>query len=124
MATYLTPNFTVEEFLCPCGDCGGGMISIDLVMVLQDLRDQVGRPIYISEGGGVRCSVYNASLRLSSPRSQHLNAKAADITIEGLDVVTTWRICLLEPRFTGLGYYLTHTHVDIRPGPRVFWSSR
>jgi len=123
MPTYWTENFTVEEFTCPCG-CGLWSVSLDLVRVLQDMRYDIGRPIYISQGGGIRCLEYNASLPRSSSRSQHLLGRAADINVEGWDVVTLWRYCLLEPRFTGLGFYLSHVHVDIRPGPRVYWSSR
>lgn len=123
MATQLTPNFTQEEFMCPCG-CGGYHISFHLVGLLQELRDKVGRPVYVSQGGGFRCPAYNATLPRASATSQHLNGLAADINVKDMDVVTLWRICLLEPRFTGLGFYPSHVHVDIRPGQRVFWSSK
>ncbi len=115
----LTANFNSEEFNCndgtkvPCDYMGNvGVLSAQL----QQLRDHIGIPIHINSS--YRTKAYNTSVG-GSPKSQHLEAKAADIRTdehtpkELAEIVET----LIEEgkmKIGGLGIYPTFIHVDTR----------
>lgn len=73
----LSANFRVEEFACKDGN---DTIYIDdeLVLTLQKIRNQFGKPVNINSG--YRTAAYNAKIG-GSPNSQHVNGKAADIRV-------------------------------------------
>lgn len=79
-------NFTLDEFKCGCRrkHCCGypTVLSKNLLMNLQDLRDEIG-PMTITSG--LRCKEYNASLDGSSTVSGHLKGLATDFCGKGTD---------------------------------------
>ena len=116
MWTWRFPNFTREEFICPCG-CGFDDIDPLIVSTLQRLRDEVQRPVVVNSG--CRCRSHNAAVK-GSKSSQHLRGKAADIKIEGLtsgqiiDIIR--RLYLDGEIYVGYVYAINgaSVHVDVR----------
>lgn len=115
----LTENFTRQEF-----DCKNGIqVPVDLLgnvqvlaQQLQILRDHLGEPIHINSG--YRTPDYNASVG-GKPKSQHLQAKAADITVKSkspkqLAAYIEKLITAGTLKFGGMGLYKGFVHVDIR----------
>ncbi|MCL1974705.1 MAG: D-Ala-D-Ala carboxypeptidase family metallohydrolase [Firmicutes bacterium] len=76
----LTANFKVEEMACKDG---GDEIRIDseLIAILQKIRDYVKCSVNINSG--YRSPIYNAKVG-GSPNSQHIQGKAADISLSGI----------------------------------------
>ena len=77
----LTKNFSLHEF--SCNDKNRTEVPCDLIPnvtrladQLQVIRDYIGIPIHINSA--YRTEAYNASVG-GSPKSQHLQAKAADM---------------------------------------------
>lgn len=84
MSKYVTnwdefPNFQEWEFKCPCCGSVGNGIYKSLVMALQDLRNETGKPIGISSG--YRCSNFNKQVG-GDTNSAHLLGGAADFYFE------------------------------------------
>lgn len=79
----LTKNFTVKEFACNDGS-DAVVIDIDLVKVLQKIRDYFGVPVTITSG--YRTQSYNRRIGGASS-SKHITGKAADIKIKGVDPI-------------------------------------
>jgi uncharacterized protein YcbK (DUF882 family) len=110
------PNFTREEFICPCG-CGFDDIDPLIVSTLQRLRDEVQRPVVVNSG--CRCRSHNAAVK-GNKTSQHLKGKAADIRIDGMtsreifDVLS--RLYLDGEIYVGYVYAINgrSVHVDVR----------
>lgn len=84
--------FRKLEFACPCGRCGGFPKEMDksLILLADDIRKEVGRPMIVSSG--VRCRAHNAELSGSVPNSKHLEGKAMDFCITGLSAQETLAI--------------------------------
>ena len=118
----LSKNFTIEEFDCrdgtPVPDKYIPNVQKLVHTILQPLRDILRKPIHINSG--YRTPAYNKKVG-GKPRSQHLSAKAADITIRDLPPAAV--ADYLERQFNppGLGRYKGFTHVDIRSGKRARW---
>lgn len=124
----ITPNFNREEF-----DCHDGTIVppeylpnvIELAKNLEVLRSYFGKPIQINSG--YRTKAHNAKLKNSSPVSQHLYGKAADIVIQGISPEKVYQtieklIAQGKMKQGGLGLYDTFVHYDIR-GSKSRWNS-
>lgn len=117
--TKLTTNFTLEEFACK----DGTRVPIELLPnvtalagQLQILRDHLGESIHINSG--YRTAAYNEKVGGKSA-SQHLLAKAADITCKSkspkqLAAVIEKLISQGILKFGGMGVYPGFVHVDIR----------
>lgn len=125
----LTKNFHLSEFACKDGTPVPKHLIpnvMKLAELLQKVRDTFGDyPVIINSA--YRHPEYNAAIG-GSPRSQHLEAKAADIKIDGVRPDEVYqRISDLhrngEIHAGGLGRYNTFTHVDIRPG-EARWDNR
>ena len=91
MATRISKNFTLEEFIASDTAKAKGISNIPSTQqmanlcalvhhVLQPLRDAMGQEIKI--GSGYRCPRLNAAVGGVS-NSQHLNGEAADLCIDG-----------------------------------------
>lgn len=115
----LTKNFDREEF-----DCNDGMQVpaelipnvIELARNLQVLRDEIKEPVRINSG--YRHKAYNKKIG-GAPSSQHILAKAADITAKSytpkqLAAVVEKLIREKKLWFGGVGVYPGFIHVDIR----------
>ena len=109
--TSLTKNFKVREFACSDGT-DVIFISMDLVEVLQKIRDHFGKPVTINSA--YRTPGKNKQVG-GAAYSQHLYGTAADISIKGIASkdVADYAETLL-PKSGGIGIYSTFTHVDVR----------
>ena len=116
MWTWRFPNFTRDEFICPCG-CGFDDIDPLLVSTLQRLRDEVQRPVIVNSG--CRCKSHNSAVK-GAPNSQHMRGKAADIRIDGMtsqQIVDILRRLYLDGEiYVGYVYAINGNsiHVDVR----------
>jgi len=110
----LSKNFSRSEFVCKCG-CGFDTPSTELVLVLEKLRTELGKPIGITFNGGCRCATHNKSVG-GVAKSQHILGTAADIKVAGLSphIVSIAANKVLESG-GGIGVYNTFTHIDVRP---------
>ena len=115
----LTKNFNLSEFACK----DGTQVPVEyydnvkkLAYSLQALRDYLEAPIRINSS--YRHESYNKAVG-GSKSSQHLYARAADITCDGYtpEQVAKAIETLIEERLMdngGLGRYNTFTHYDVR----------
>ena len=134
MSIYVSKNFKYSEFACPC--CGKDRpIDPQLIFLLQNLREKIDRPIYISKGGGLRCKKYNKRIGgyVDSPHVPFLiivkgekvfrGCKAADIHAKNMDIISIAKQAK-DIGFSRIGLYpFNHfVHVDIiRPYPSASW---
>ena len=113
--TQLSENFWRYEFACPCG-CGFQTADIELVAILQRLRDHYERPVLLTQRGkGARCAVYNEQIG-GYANSRHLRGEAADFTVHGTPAQEVQ--ALLRRWYSdklGIGRARNWTHVDVRP---------
>jgi uncharacterized protein YcbK (DUF882 family) len=114
----LSRDFSTREFTCHCG-CGLAQMSYLLIDALQELRDALGCPIYISSG--YRCSAHNRRVG-GSRNSQHMLGKAADIKVARYPLPFIYteveKVALFKRG--GVGLYQEFLHLDVR-GKRVRW---
>ena len=73
-------HFKKNEFTCKCG-CKLNNTDLDLVKVLDSIRDHFNRPIIISSG--CRCTKHNREVG-GVRNSKHLYGKAADIVVSNV----------------------------------------
>ena len=110
----LSPHFKAHEFRC--SDLSR-VIVLDkaLVELLEIIRTHYNKPLHINSG--YRTVQYNASLKNSSPKSQHILGKAADIWLNDISPkqLYSW-LNSKYPNSLGLGIYDTFVHVDVREG--------
>jgi uncharacterized protein YcbK (DUF882 family) len=109
----ISKDFSRWEFACKC-QCGFDAVDVELIEVLQKLRDYYSRKITITSG--CRCLSYNrAKCKDSTDNSQHVKAKAADIIIFGIWPVTVYHtLDTFYPERYGLGLYDDFVHIDVR----------
>lgn len=116
----VSKNFDDEEFKCPCG-CGRKDIYFFLVDKLQELRDILGAPVYVTSG--VRCEKYNKEIG-GYENSPHIRGKAADIKAKGYSPASL-ALKAKFIRYIRIGIYPNHLHIDIcPPNPSKFWIVR
>jgi len=72
--------------MCPCGCEKVNPIDPKLTYLLQSLRNKLGRPIYISKGGGLRCKAYNRRIG-GYKYSPHIDGKAVDIHVTSMNII-------------------------------------
>jgi uncharacterized protein YcbK (DUF882 family) len=119
MRQHLTPNFTLDEFRCPCCRDVRHDSALALAKRLQMVRDVYGPMRIVS---GFRCPRQNEYVggRLFS---QHLTGLAADIRVE--DDADRYRLLklLIDFHFPRLGIGKGFIHADIGTitGP-VIWT--
>lgn len=82
-------NFKKSEFTCNCG-CGLNNINLQLVRILDQIRDDFNSPLIITSG--CRCKSWNAKVG-GVQGSKHVLGKAADFYIKGVPVSTTLNYC-------------------------------
>ena len=120
--------FRINEFRCHCG-CqmpaeARQNIEALVANVLDPLRDEYGKPIYVNSG--YRCEKHNKAVG-GVPRSQHIVGEAADISLRlthstgsgqayGLqdEMMTLARIIVQQGRFDQLIIYPTFLHVSYK----------
>lgn len=92
-------HFTNAELMCNCG-CGAVPMDEEFMARLDEVREQYGKPIYISSG--YRCPEYNAKISKTGTTGAHTTGKAVDMAISGLDAYRLIEIAM-KLRFTGIG---------------------
>lgn len=75
-------HFKQSEFACKCG-CGFNSINLNLVKILDEIRDYFGQPVIITSG--CRCRNHNAKVSGSVSNSRHVSGKASDIKVANVD---------------------------------------
>ncbi|KGO78703.1 hypothetical protein Q763_17085 [Flavobacterium beibuense F44-8] len=122
----LTQNFSLEEFNCKDGTTVPEKYYPNVLQVaenLEVLREYLQRPIIIS-GSGYRTKKHNTEVG-GAPKSQHLTASAADISVNGLSpmqIAEAIETLIEEGKMKqgGMGVYPTFVHYDIR-GTKARW---
>lgn len=119
---HITNNFQISEFACKDGT-DTILINIDLVMILQKIRDKYGAIKIIS---GYRTEDYNLSCG-GSNKSLHLSGNAIDFApVKNNTTNTLLEIVHLleEYNIKGIGLYINRNtefiHFDNRENP-TFW---
>lgn len=107
----LSSNCSVREFACKDG---ADIIPIDmeLVRVLQDVRDYFKVPVTINSA--YRTPAYNKKVG-GVNASQHIRGTAADISVKGVAPAKVYTY--LTEKYSnkyGIGKYPTFTHIDTR----------
>lgn len=121
----LTENFSLEEFACKDGTAVPEQLLPNVQLLtknLQVLRDYLGEPIHVNSG--YRTETYNASVG-GKKMSQHLQAKASDITVKSktprqLAAIIEKLIAQGKMKQGGLGIYPGFVHYDVR-GTKARW---
>ncbi len=124
----LTENFSISEFRCRDGSGVPDELQDNVQLLadnLQVVRDLLGKPIRIISG--YRSPTYNLKIG-GARRSQHMLAKAADITVAGMtptEVKAVIEGLIAEGKMEkgGIGLYRTFTHYDVR-GHNARWHGK
>ena len=109
----LSKHFDRSEFQCKCfNECGKDTVDAELITVLEDVREHFNQPVRINSA--YRCSVSNKRVN-GSENSQHLNGKAADITVDNITPLGVLSYLTSKyPNKYGIGRYQSFTHIDVR----------
>lgn len=105
----ITPNFSLEEFMCKCG-CKKALINERLVERLQLICYKTGKPMYISSG--YRCPAHD--MKTGGIQGAHSKGLAADVRVEGY---TSKQLAAIAEDFYFGGIGLiddNYVHLDIR----------
>ena len=88
LAMMITKNFSSGEMMCSCG-CGEDAMDPDFMSILQNIRDEMQRPLRISSG--VRCAKRNMEVSSTGKNGPHVprttGTMASDILIAGADAL-------------------------------------
>ncbi len=107
--TQLTEHFTVEEMRCPC--CHVCNMDHEFMECLEKVRNVFGRPLRINSG--YRCQKHNDTLPDSSPKSNHIKGKAADISWDEFDAAQKYHLLYVSMLYLhGIGIGKSYLHVD------------
>ena len=109
----ISRDFVREEFECHCG-CGFDTVDIELISIVQDIRDMFERPIVITSG--CRCKKYNERIG-GSENSQHTIGRAADLYVASEHITPKDVYNYLCEKYSdeyGFGLYDSFVHVDSR----------
>lgn len=117
----LTKNFNLQEFECTHPDHRHVVVDEELVEKLQKLRDRLDVPLVINSA--YRCPERNKQVG-GVKNSQHIKGKAADISLETIDVdIERLAQIAHSVGFDGIGLYNTFIHLDVR-GYQARWDNR
>lgn len=113
----ISTYFKRSEFSCKCG-CGFDAVDIELLGVLEDVREHFGKPLVITSGN--RCEAHNMAIG-GADESKHIKGIAADIKVVETEPSAVYDY--LESRYPdtyGMGLYKSWVHIDVRRG-RARW---
>lgn len=107
----ISKNFSRHEFACKCG-CGFDTVDVELLPILQDIRDNFSKPVTITSG--CRCESYNKKVG-GADKSKHTLGRASDIKVSGVKAVEVYNYLTRRyPSSYGIILYSTWVHVDSR----------
>jgi uncharacterized protein YcbK (DUF882 family) len=108
----ISKNFNRSEFECQCGECGLDTVDIELLELLQQLRDKFGR---LKITSGHRCVDHNNAIG-GNKNSYHLHGRAADIVPLDADIIEVANYIESINHKGGMGVYLDDNfiHLDAR----------
>ena len=113
----LSKNFKSTEFDCHgFGCCNSTEISLQLIDILQTVREHFGKSVTVNSG--FRCKVHNKAVGGAS-KSNHLKGTAADIVVSGIEPKEVAKF-LESIGVLGIGLYPWGCHVDTRT-QKAFW---
>ena len=93
-----------------------------LMSMLEEIRGHFGVPVTISDRGGYRSAGENHTAG-GAKNSFHLEGKAADIKVDGIDPDQVQEYCMNKFKYGGLGLGKTFTHIDCRNSEsQITWS--
>ena len=114
----ISKNFSRWEFECTC-KCGFNTVDIELIKVLEDLREFFNNPIKINSA--CRCEKKN-SIVGGVKNSKHRLGIASDIVVKNvLPTDVAYYLKNKYPDKYGIGLYQTFCHLDIRQ-EKARWS--
>lgn len=120
----ISRNFLRSEFECPCKLCeevDHNTFVIDSLLVekLQEVRDELKRPVIINSG--FRCPTHNRNVG-GKITSSHLLGRAADVAILGSPYrFEILRILLTKFNRIGIGSEFIHIDVDQDKHQKLIW---
>lgn len=104
-------HFKVKEFACKDGS---QVVFVDdyLVFILDILRNQIGKPVYINSG--YRTPEWNAKCE-GAKYSYHMRGMAADIRVNGMSAKQLAnKLNAIIPEECGIIVYKSWVHFDVR----------
>lgn len=110
----ITKNFHSDEFACKDG-CKKILIDVDLVFVLQKIRDEIGSAITINSG--YRTIPYNKKVG-GAKNSYHIKGRAFDISSKTVDPRRLAKIAEKQG-LKGIIRYQSFIHIDSRE--KKYW---
>jgi len=110
MSYQLTKNFNSKEFDSPDVPNSGLLIDKILVLALQQMRSEYGKPIKILSG--VRSIKQNKKVG-GTQDSSHVKNKAVDILVENSSAMFSLLNLALKNGFTRIGVNNNSLHLDI-----------
>ena len=102
--------FTYEEFDSPDVQGSGQMMSEDLILILESVRNELGKPVVITSG--YRTEAHNEKVG-GKPNSSHLKGLAADIACKDSKYRFELIRELIEHGIDRIGVSDTFVHIDI-----------
>jgi len=122
----LSKNISRSEIECKCG-CGTDTIDAETIKAVQDTCDHFAKVLDVKKvhlviTSGIRCKEHNSKVG-GSNRSQHVQGRAIDFVIVGVEPSDVYRY--LDKKYTGrygVGSYETFTHLDSKTGNARRWS--
>ena len=102
--------FTYEEFDSPDVQGSGQMMSKDLILILESVRNELGKPVVITSG--YRTEAHNEKVG-GKPNSSHLKGLAADIACKDSKYRFELVRELMEHGIDRIGIGNTFIHIDI-----------
>jgi uncharacterized protein YcbK (DUF882 family) len=107
----ISKHFSRDEFACKCG-CGFDTVDIELIAILEDVREHFDKPIKINSG--CRCAKHNKAVG-GEANSLHMIGRAADFVVQGPSPAKVYQYLTGKyPEQYGIGIYPTWVHADSR----------
>lgn len=112
----ISKYFSRHEIACKCG-CGLDTMDAETLMVADDAREFVGKPI--TPSSGARCLNHNRAVG-STDGSQHVKCRAIDLPVDDPKALYDYLSRKYSGKY-GLGLYDTFVHIDTKTGASRRW---